>query len=133
MTKHTAGDSHVPEPGMLSTPMSRGTLLRGAAVAGAGLAGTGTGLGRVAAAPRAEAASGTIQVWHPYTGAILPNFLKIFPLFQKSNPAIVAQPVYAANDLASNQKLFAAVAAGRPPDVTWVDGPEVAGWAFRGI
>jgi multiple sugar transport system substrate-binding protein len=133
MTKHSAGDSHVPESGMLSTPMSRGTLLRGAAVAGAGLAGTGTGLGRVAAAPRAEAASGTIQVWHPYTGAILPNFLKIFPLFQKSNPAIVAQPVYAANDLASNQKLFAAVAAGRPPDVTWVDGPEVAGWAFRGI
>jgi len=133
VTKRAPNDPQ-PEPASnFSLPISRGTLLRGAAVAGAGLASAGTGLGRGLAAPRAEAASGTIQVWHPYTGAPLPGFMKLFPLFEKSHSNITALPTYAANDLSSNQKLFAAVAAGQPPDVTWVDGPEVSGWGFRGI
>jgi len=125
---------------LTSSPVSRGTMLRGAAGLGAGILGAGTALGQAGAAePRIEvatparAASGNIQVWYPYSGTTVQAFLKLFPLFQKSNPGITTTPTYAANDLSSNQKLFASVAAGAPPDVTWVDGPEVSGWGFRGI
>lgn len=116
----------------LTSPMSRGTLLRGAAGLGAGLLGAGALQGRAAAAP-ASAVTGNIQVWYPYSGTYGQEFLKLFPLFQKAYPNINVKPVFAANDLSSNQKLFAAVAAGAPPDVTWVDGPEVSGWGVRGI
>jgi multiple sugar transport system substrate-binding protein len=140
MAENTYDDDAQHGTSKISTPMSRGSLLRGAAGLGAGIVGAGTGLGRVAASPSEEvaaaparAASGNIQVWYPYVGAFGERFLKLFPAFQKSHPGITITPVYAANDLSTNQKLFAAVAAGRPPDVTWVDGPEVAGWAFRGI
>jgi multiple sugar transport system substrate-binding protein len=122
---------------LASAPISRGSLLRGAAGLGAGLLGAGAALegahDEVAVAAPSRAASGTIEVWYPYTGVGLQNFLKIFPAFQQANPGITVKPVYAANDLSSNQKLFAAVAAGAPPDVTWVDGPEVSGWGVRGI
>lgn len=69
----------------------------------------------------------------PNVGTFGQLFLKLFPAFEKSHPNITVTPVYAANDLSSNQKRFAAVAPARPPDVTWVDSPEVAGWDFRGI
>jgi ABC-type glycerol-3-phosphate transport system substrate-binding protein len=59
--------------------------------------------------------------------------MKVISDFQSSHPNINVKLTYASNDLSSNQKLFAAVAAGLPPDVTWVDGPEVSGWGFRGI
>src|SRR5256714_4876140 len=132
-------DGNVPhDSDVISTPISRGTLLRGAAGVGAGLLGAGllpasamqSGMA-FEAAPRAK--SSTIEVWYPYSGTSLPNFLKLFTDFQSSHPGITIKGTYAANDLSSNQKLFAAVAAGLPPDVTWVDGPEVAGWGFRGI
>jgi multiple sugar transport system substrate-binding protein len=110
--------------------------LRGAAGLGAGLLGagaTGLGLPGIAQAAPNRDVTGNIEVWYPYTGSTLPAFLKLFPLFQKAYPNITVKPVYAANDLSTNQKLFAAVAAGQPPDVTWVDGPEVSGWGVRGI
>jgi len=40
--------------------------------------------------------------------------------------------VFAANDLSTNQKFFSAVAAGTPPEVIFVDGPQVASWAEWG-
>ncbi|HWE60763.1 MAG TPA: ABC transporter substrate-binding protein [Chloroflexota bacterium] len=133
-------DSLKDESTLTSTPMSRGTLLRGAAGLGAGLLGASTGIGlpgimqsETAVAAPTRDVTGNIEVWYPYSGTTLQAFLKLFPLFQKSYPHITVKPVYAANDLSSNQKLFAAVAAGAPPDVTWVDGPEVSGWGVRGI
>ena len=132
-------DGNLPQDtDVISRPISRGSLLRGAAGVGAGLLGaglipagalqSGTALATV---PRAK--SSTIEVWYPYSGTYGQNFLKVLNEFQSSHPTITLKPVYASNDLSSNQKLFAAVAAGLPPDVTWVDGPEVAGWGFRGI
>src|SRR5207244_10417534 len=40
--------------------------------------------------------------------------------------------LFTRNDLSTNQKFFTAVAAGTPPDITFVDGPQVASWAERG-
>jgi multiple sugar transport system substrate-binding protein len=121
-------------------PISRGAALRGAAGLGAGLLSSGVGLGlsgavqsETALAAPTRAVSGTIEVWYPYSGTFLQGFLKLFALFEKAYPGVTVKPVYASNDLSSNQKLFAAVAAGAPPDVTWVDGPEVSGWGVRGI
>jgi ABC-type glycerol-3-phosphate transport system substrate-binding protein len=54
-------------------------------------------------------------------------------IFEASHPNFDVKFVYQPNDLETNQKLFAAVAAGNPPDVTFVDGPEVVSWAERGI
>jgi multiple sugar transport system substrate-binding protein len=140
VTKKTHDDSQPQASTPISTPMSRGAMLRGTAGLGAGLLGTGAGLGlpgalqsEDAVAAPSRAPSGTIQVWYPYSGTFGQNFLKLFPLFEKAYPNITVKPVYAANDLSTNQKLFAAVAAGQPPDVTWVDGPEVSGWGVRGI
>ncbi len=121
-----------------STRISRGGLLRGAAALGAGLAGasllpSGALPGGAALAADPQAASGTIEVWYPYSGTTGPLVLQVFNEFQKSHPNITLKPTFASNDLSSNQKLFAAVSAGLPPDVTWVDGPEVAGWGVRGI
>jgi multiple sugar transport system substrate-binding protein len=42
------------------------------------------------------------------------------------------RPVFTPNDLSTNQKFFTSVAADTPPDVTFVDGPQVAEWAERG-
>lgn len=115
--------------------LSRRRLLYGtAAGVGAGML-TATGLERASAAAVGAAARGvtTLNVWYPYGGTSLPLWLKVFNAFNGVNPSIKITPTFAANDLSTNQKLFAAVAAGVPPDVTWVDGPEVSGWGFRGI
>ncbi len=126
------------DAGTLTSQLSRGRLLRGAAALGAGLAGAGTLpiealQGQAALAAEPHAASGSIEVWYPYTGTFGQAFQKVLNDFQSSHPNIALKATYAANDLSSNQKLFAAVAAGLPPDVTWVDGPEVSGWGVRGI
>jgi len=132
-------DNTLPSDSALaSTPISRGRMLRGAAGLGAGLLGAGllpaAALGgEVALAAPPSAASGASEIWYPYSGTTVQAFLQVLNDFQTSHPAITIKPTYASNDLSSNQKLFAAVAAGLPPDVTWVDGPEVAGWGFRGI
>jgi multiple sugar transport system substrate-binding protein len=132
-------DGHLPhDSDGISTPISRGTLLRGAAGLGAGLAGAGflpagAMQSGTALAARSRANPVTIEVWHPIAGTQLPLFLKVIGDFQSSHPDIIVKLTFASNDLSSNQKLFAAVSAGLPPDVTWVDGPEVAGWGFRGI
>ena len=120
------------------TPISRGALVRGAAAVGAGLAGAsllpaGALGGGTAHAAGSHANPVTIEVWYPYSGTTVQNFLGLFTDFQKSHPGITIKGTFASNDLSSNQKLFAAVSAGLPPDVTWVDGPECAGWGFRGI
>ena len=63
---------------------------------------------------------------------IADDFLQALELFEQSRPDIKVRSLYAANTLSSNQKLFLSIAAGVPPDVTFVDGPQVAEWACRG-
>jgi len=82
-----------------------------------------------------EAAAGRstiIEVWYPYGGDRADIFEKYWKAFEDSHPDIGIKAVFAANDLSTNAKLFTAIAAGNPPDVTWVDGPQVAEWAARG-
>jgi multiple sugar transport system substrate-binding protein len=82
-----------------------------------------------------SAASGratTLEVWYPYGGANAPLYEEYWKGFEDSHPDIGIKAVYAANDLSTNAKLFTAIAGGKPPDVTWVDGPQVAEWAARG-
>lgn len=80
------------------------------------------------------AASGkrVVRVWHPWGGVMVPRFKRITEAFEKAHPHIKLLPVYTQNNLSTNQKFFTAVAAGTPPDVTFVDGPQVASWAEWG-
>lgn len=82
-----------------------------------------------------EATSGRatiLEVWYPYGGAAAPKFEAYWKAFEDSHPDIGIKAVFAKNDLSTNAKLFTAIAGGKPPDVTWVDGPQVAEWAARG-
>src|SRR5918912_437683 len=85
-------DGHLPHNSApISTPISRGALVRGAAGLGAGPAGVGlvpAGVlhsGSAFAAPfRANPV--TIEVWYPYSGTTVQNFLKVLNEFQSSHP-----------------------------------------------
>jgi multiple sugar transport system substrate-binding protein len=83
---------------------------------------------RAAAAGRAT----VIEVQYPYGGVMVDRMAQIWEAYEAYNPEVGIKAVWAANDLSTNQKLFTAIAAGTPPDVSWVDGPQVAEWAVRG-
>ncbi len=74
-----------------------------------------------------------ISVWHPWGGTAADDFLDAVKLFNETHPDIFAQPLFVPNDLSNSQKFYIAVAGGVPPDVTFVDGPQVAEWAHKGI
>ncbi len=73
-----------------------------------------------------------VTVWHPWGGTTSNEFAAIMKRYERTHPNIHLQVVYTPNDLSNNQKFFTAVAAGLPPDVIFVDGPQVAEWADRG-
>ncbi len=73
-----------------------------------------------------------VRVWHVWGGTMAEGFTKLCDAFSKSHPDIDLRPVFASNDLATNQKFFTAVAAHKPPEVIFVDGPQVAPWAEWG-
>ena len=73
-----------------------------------------------------------LNVWHAWGGVMGPRFEKVCQAFEKSHPEIKLRLVYTQNNLSTNQKFFTSVAAGTPPDVTFVDGPQVASWAEWG-
>jgi ABC-type glycerol-3-phosphate transport system substrate-binding protein len=61
-----------------------------------------------------------------------PRIEKILAEYERTHPNIKLQISFTPNDLSNNQKFFTSVAAERPPDVVFVDGPQVAEWAERG-
>jgi multiple sugar transport system substrate-binding protein len=73
-----------------------------------------------------------VRVWHVWGGTMAAGFTRLCDAFSKAHPEIDLRPVFASNDLATNQKFFTAVAAGKPPEVIFVDGPQVAPWAEWG-
>ena len=73
-----------------------------------------------------------VRVWHVWGGTMAEGFTNICDAYQELHPEIELRPVFAANDLATNQKFFTAVAARKPPEVIFVDGPQVAPWAEWG-
>ncbi|HEY3081194.1 MAG TPA: extracellular solute-binding protein [Chloroflexota bacterium] len=126
----TASDAAVPKPTEAPKPVDKPAATRPAEPtrpAGAAPAAT--------AVPIREAAGRryVLEVQHPHAGPNLGPRNQQFARFEELNPDIGVRGVWAANDLSTNQKLFTAVAAGTPPHVTWVDGPQVAEWAARGV
>jgi multiple sugar transport system substrate-binding protein len=79
----------------------------------------------------AEGREIVIEVQYPYGGTSVELMNQIWAAYEETNPQVGVKAVWAANDLSTNQKLFTAIAAGTPPDVSWVDGPQVAEWAER--
>jgi len=73
-----------------------------------------------------------LRVWHVWGGTMAEGFTKAVEAYQASHPQVRIEPVFAANDLSSNQKFFTAVAAKTPPEVIFVDGPQVCPWGEWG-
>lgn len=74
----------------------------------------------------------SISVWHPWGGSQKERLAEVIEEFNRCHPDIKVRPVFTPNDLDSNQKFFTSVAANKPPDVIFVDGPQVAAWAEQG-
>lgn len=73
-----------------------------------------------------------ISVWHPWGGDDLKNLRRVVRRYETAHPGRKVRLVFTGNDLSANQKFFTAVAAGKPPDVCYVDGQQVAQWAQWG-
>lgn len=73
-----------------------------------------------------------ITVWHPWGGTQAEAFEATMKAFEAAHPDIDVRALFTPNDLSNNQKFFTSVAAHRPPDVVYVDGPQVAEWAEQG-
>ncbi len=74
----------------------------------------------------------TIDLWHVWGGEQAAAIEKVVKAFEASHPNIRVNPVFTRNNLSTSQKFFTAVAAETPPDVVFVDGPQVAPWAEWG-
>jgi len=79
----------------------------------------------------------TLDVWHPWGGEPGKDFRAFMEYYNQNvadrfSPPIRVRPLFAPNDLSANQKFFLSVAAGVPPEVIFVDGPQVAEWGARG-
>ena len=81
--------------------------------------------------PKGEADQ-RLTLWHPWGGTMRERFDALVKGFSAVHPELEVRPVFTSNDLSTNQKFFTAVAAKRPPDLVFVDGPQVAEWAARG-
>jgi len=80
----------------------------------------------------ATAGKVNLVLWHVWGGEQAKAIDNIIKRFEAAHPDITVQPVFTRNDLATSQKFFTAVAAEAPPDVVFVDGPQVAPWAEWG-
>ncbi len=74
----------------------------------------------------------TISVWHPWGGSQKERLAEVVKEFNRTHKDFQVRTVFTPNDLDSNQKFFTSIAAGDPPDATFVDGPQVAAWAEQG-
>jgi ABC-type glycerol-3-phosphate transport system substrate-binding protein len=85
--------------------------------------------------PRNEVPAGATEItcWHPWGGTSTADFTAAIGEFNQSHPSLYARTLFVTNDLANSQKVYISVAGGVAPDVTFVDGPQVAEWAQRGI
>jgi len=73
-----------------------------------------------------------VTFWQPWGSDLKTALEQIVAEFERTHPDITVEMSFAANNLTSNQKLFLAIAGGCAPDVTLVDGQQLAEWAARG-
>jgi len=74
-----------------------------------------------------------IELWHPWGGDFADAFAEVIAEFNRTHPGMHARTLFTPNDLANSTKFYIAVAGHVPPDVTFVDGPQVAEWANMGV
>ncbi len=74
-----------------------------------------------------------IQVWHVWGGPMLESYRRGVEAFEAAHPRVACKLVYVPNDLSNNQKFYTAVVGNCAPEVIFVDGPQVAEWAQRGL
>ncbi len=124
----SSGATAAPSPPSPTGPLSRRALLKSAA--GAALSAAGAGCRH--AGPAVRTGDRVLTVWHAWGGVMGPRFEKVARAFEAAHPGVKLRLVFTQNNLSANQKFFTSVAAGTPPDVTFVDGPQVASWAEWG-
>jgi multiple sugar transport system substrate-binding protein len=80
-----------------------------------------------------------IQLWYPWGGRGGEKIREAVTAFNnaglidpETGKRIRATPVFARTEAGGNQKLFMAIVGGTPPEVTFVDGPQVCEYAHRG-
>ena len=73
-----------------------------------------------------------LDVWHGWPQQEAEGLRRVVAEFERTHPGIRVRLSYAANNLTSSQKLFLAIAGGVGPDLTFVDGQQLAEWAARG-
>ncbi len=136
MTPHTRKS---PQASGLQTSLSRRDFLKAGVFTGTGMLLTsclpscGNQAGGSASVRQAADRDIIIQVQHPFGGGSLEALAPFWQAYEESLPDVGVEAVWVSNDLNANETLFAAVAAGQPPHVTWVDGQQVAEWAENGI
>jgi multiple sugar transport system substrate-binding protein len=74
-----------------------------------------------------------IDLWQPWGGITGDQFRRVVAAFNATHPRIQVRPVYSPMDNSGSTKFFISVAAGVPPDLAFVDGPQVAAWAELGL
>jgi multiple sugar transport system substrate-binding protein len=74
-----------------------------------------------------------IRIWHVWGGPMLESYRRGVQTFEKATPDVACRLLYVPNDLSNNQKFYTAVVGNCAPEVIFVDGPQVAEWAERGL
>ena len=74
-----------------------------------------------------------VRIWHERGGRELLAYERSVRLFEQTHPHIACQMLYVPNDLSNSQKFYTAVIGNCAPEVIFVDGPQVAEWAERGL
>ena len=73
-----------------------------------------------------------ITVWHPWGSDQAKGLQRIVDRYHRAQQKVRVRLVFTPTNLSTNQKFFTAIAANKPPDVSFVDGTQVAQWAEWG-
>jgi multiple sugar transport system substrate-binding protein len=73
-----------------------------------------------------------LNLWHPWGGSQGEELRNCINRYNNLNQGTFVDALYTPNDLSANQKFFLSVAGGSPPEIIFVDGPQIAEWAARG-
>ena len=76
--------------------------------------------------PPPAQATRTITLWYPWGADLGKQLKQIVGEFERTHPGIHVRLSFAANNLTSSQKLFLSIAADDGPDITFVDGQQLA-------
>jgi len=74
-----------------------------------------------------------VRAWHPWGGPMLESFRQSVEVFEASHPRVACDLLYVPNDLSNSQKFYTALVGDCAPEIVFVDGPQVAEWAERGL